>query len=83
MLIVEDDGFGIEVDVCECVFEFFVRFDFSRDWVIGGCGFGFVIVYFIVLVMGGSVVCDESELGGVKFSFYWLVWYVMFNVIVV
>ncbi|MEY5075832.1 hypothetical protein WI617_07740, partial [Salmonella enterica subsp. enterica serovar Corvallis] len=29
------------------------------------------------LAMGGSVVCDESELGGAKFSFRWPVWHAM------
>ncbi|RFM95531.1 hypothetical protein, partial [Salmonella enterica] len=33
------------------------------------------IVHSIALAMGGSVVCDESELGGAKFSFHWPVWH--------
>lgn len=75
ILIVEDDGLGIVLENREYIFEFFVRFDFSRDRLIGGCGLGLVIVYFIVLVMGGTVNCDISELGGVRFSFSWSLWY--------
>ncbi|EFQ6275037.1 two-component system sensor histidine kinase RstB [Salmonella enterica] len=79
-LIVEDDGPGIEADARECVFEPFVRLDPSRDRATGGCGLGLAIVHSIALAMGGSVVCDESELGGAKFSFHWPVWHAMPNV---
>lgn len=76
-LIVEDDGPGIEADARERVFEPFVRLDPSRDRATGGCGLGLAIVHSIALAMGGSVVCDESELGGAKFSFRWPVWHAM------
>lgn len=76
-LIVEDDGPGIEADARERVFEPFVRLDPSRDRATGGCGLGLAIVHSIALAMGGSVVCDESELGGAKFSFCWPVWHAM------
>ncbi len=76
-LIVEDDGPGIEADAREHVFEPFVRLDPSRDRATGGCGLGLAIVHSIALAMGGSVVCDESELGGAKFSFRWPVWHAM------
>lgn len=76
-LIVEDDGPGIEADAREHVFEPFVRLDPSRDRATGGCGLGLAIVHSIALAMGGSVVCDESELGGAKFSFHWPVWHAM------
>ncbi|EMC7601787.1 two-component system sensor histidine kinase RstB [Salmonella enterica] len=79
-LIVEDDGPGIEADARERVFEPFVRLDPSRDRATGGCGLGLAIVHSIALAMGGSVVCDESELGGAKFSFHWPVWHAMPNV---
>lgn len=75
ILIVEDDGLGIVLENCEYIFEFFVCFDFSWGCLIGGCGLGLVIVYFIVLVMGGMVNCGISELGGVCFLFSWLLWY--------
>ncbi|EBQ0174570.1 two-component system sensor histidine kinase RstB [Salmonella enterica subsp. enterica] len=76
-LIVEDDGPGIEADARERVFEPFVRLDPSRDRATGGCGLGLAIVHSIALAMGGSVVCDDSELGGAKFSFRWPVWHAM------
>ncbi|EEB9694370.1 two-component system sensor histidine kinase RstB [Salmonella enterica subsp. enterica serovar Hillegersberg] len=76
-LIVEDDGSGIEADARQRVFEPFVRLDPSRDRATGGCGLGLAIVHSIALAMGGSVVCDESELGGAKFSFHWPVWHAM------
>ncbi|EKO1795939.1 two-component system sensor histidine kinase RstB [Salmonella enterica] len=76
-LIVEDDGPGIEADARERIFEPFVRLDPSRDRATGGCGLGLAIVHSIALAMGGSVVCDESELGGAKFSFHWPVWHAM------
>ncbi|EBN5611971.1 two-component system sensor histidine kinase RstB [Salmonella enterica] len=79
-LIVEDDGPGIEADARERVFEPFVRLAPSRDRATGGCGLGLAIVHSIALAMGGSVVCDESELGGAKFSFHWPVWHAMPNV---
>ncbi|ELS1342442.1 two-component system sensor histidine kinase RstB [Salmonella enterica] len=79
-LIVEDDGPGIEADARERVFEPFVRLDPSRDRATGGCGLGLAIVHSIALAMGGSVVCDESELGGAKFRFHWPVWHAMPNV---
>ncbi|EDV4559828.1 TPA: two-component system sensor histidine kinase RstB [Salmonella enterica subsp. salamae serovar 35:g,m,s,t:-] len=74
-LIVEDDGPGIEADARERVFEPFVRLDPSRDRATGGCGLGLAIVRSIALAMGGSVACDDSELGGAKFSFHWPVWH--------
>ena len=76
-LIVEDDGPGIEADARERVFEPFVRLDPSRDRATGGCGLGLAIVHSIAPAMGGSVACDESELGGAKFSFHWPVWHAM------
>ncbi|UNO31924.1 two-component system sensor histidine kinase RstB [Salmonella enterica subsp. enterica serovar Abeokuta] len=76
-LLVEDDGPGIEADARERIFEPFVRLDPSRDRATGGCGLGLAIVHSIALAMGGSVVCDESELGGAKFSFRWPVWHAM------
>ncbi|EHE5689173.1 two-component system sensor histidine kinase RstB [Salmonella enterica] len=74
-LIVEDDGPGIEADARERVFEPFVRLDPSRDRATGGCGLGLAIVHSIALAMGGNVACDDSELGGAKFSFRWPVWH--------
>ncbi|MDA6523597.1 ATP-binding protein, partial [Escherichia coli] len=70
-LVVEDDGPGIAPDAREQVFEPFVRLDPSRDRATGGCGLGLAIVHSIALAMGGTVVCDESGLGGARFTFRW------------
>ena len=74
-LVVEDDGPGIAPDAREQVFEPFVRLDPSRDRATGGCGLGLAIVHSIALAMGGTVVCDKSELGGARFTFRWPVWH--------
>lgn len=74
-LTVEDDGCGIAPDARERVFEPFVRLDPSRDRSTGGCGLGLAIVHSIAQAMGGTVTCDESELGGARFTFCWPVWH--------
>ncbi|HDS9357779.1 TPA: two-component system sensor histidine kinase RstB [Enterobacter chengduensis] len=74
-LTVEDDGPGIAAEERETVFEPFVRLDPSRDRATGGCGLGLAIVHSIALAMGGSVRCDESELGGACFTFHWPVYH--------
>ncbi|WP_336220435.1 two-component system sensor histidine kinase RstB [Citrobacter amalonaticus] len=76
-LIVEDDGPGIAPEARESVFEPFVRLDPSRDRATGGCGLGLAIVHSIAQAMGGTVACDESELGGARFRFSWLVWHTL------
>lgn len=75
MLIVEDDGPGIPPDARAQVFEPFVRLDPSRDRATGGCGLGLAIVHSIAQAMGGTVMCDESELGGARFTFSWPLWH--------
>ena len=74
-LTVEDDGPGIAPEARETVFEPFVRLDPSRDRATGGCGLGLAIVYSIAQAMGGTVHCEESELGGARFCFSWPVYH--------
>ncbi|HBI6861706.1 TPA: two-component system sensor histidine kinase RstB [Enterobacter cloacae] len=74
-LTVEDDGPGIEPSEREKVFEPFVRLDPSRDRATGGCGLGLAIVRSIAQAMGGSVRCEESELGGACFVFSWPIYH--------
>jgi two-component system sensor histidine kinase RstB len=74
-LTVEDDGPGISPEARETVFEPFVRLDPSRDRATGGCGLGLAIVYSIAQAMGGTVHCEESELGGARFCFSWPVYH--------
>ena len=76
-LSVEDDGPGIAPDEREKVFEPFVRLDPSRDRATGGCGLGLAIVSSIAQAMGGSVRCEESELGGARFCFSWPVYHLL------
>lgn len=75
ILCVEDDGPGIEPAEREKVFEPFVRLDPSRDRATGGCGLGLAIVRSIAQAMGGSVRCEASELGGVRFVFSWPIYH--------
>lgn len=74
-LTVEDDGPGIALQARETVFEPFVRLDPSRDRATGGCGLGLAIVHSIAQAMGGTVRCEESELGGARFCFSWPVYH--------
>ncbi|WP_343644562.1 two-component system sensor histidine kinase RstB [Enterobacter sp.] len=74
-LTVEDDGPGIAPQARETVFEPFVRLDPSRDRATGGCGLGLAIVHSIAQAMGGTVRCEESELGGARFCFSWPVYH--------
>lgn len=67
VLSVDDDGFGILVVECVCVFELFQWLDLSCDWQIGGFGFGFVIVWCVVQVYGGDVWFEDLLFGGVCF----------------
>ena len=65
---VDDDGCGVlEADRLK-VFEPFVRLDSSRQRESGGTGLGLSIVKRIVERHGGWVGCDQSNLGGAKFS---------------
>jgi len=50
VVMVSDDGFGIEVDVFSCIFEFFFMIK------VGGIGFGFVVSIGIVEVYGGMLI---------------------------
>lgn len=74
-MTVEDDGPGIAPAERERIFEPFVRLDPSRDRATGGCGLGLAIVHSIAQAFGGSVGCDESELGGAKFTFQWPIYH--------
>ena len=77
VLSVEDDGPGIAPEERQRVFEPFVRLDPSRDRATGGCGLDLAIVHSIAQAMGGEVTCDESEMGGARFSFRWPVYHLI------
>ena len=67
VLAVEDDGPGIPQDERERIFEPFYRLDRSRDRATGGFGLGLSIVRKAVLLHGGTITVEQSELGGARF----------------
>jgi signal transduction histidine kinase len=67
-IIVEDDGPGIPESDRQRVFERFVRLDEARARDVGGSGLGLAIVREVVAGHGGSVVLDDSPLGGARFT---------------
>jgi signal transduction histidine kinase len=65
-LTVDDDGAGIPVDERERVFERFVRLDDARDRDAGGAGLGLAVVATVVRASGGTIVAEDSPLGGAR-----------------
>ncbi|MEO6126181.1 MAG: HAMP domain-containing sensor histidine kinase [Ilumatobacteraceae bacterium] len=69
VLVVEDDGAGVEETDRERIFERFGRLDVARASDDGGSGLGLAIVAGIVADHGGTVTIDASPtLGGARFS---------------
>ena len=68
VLVVEDDGAGIDPADRERVFERFVRLDEARGRDAGGTGLGLAIVRELVAAHGGTVAVDSSPLGGARFT---------------
>jgi two-component system OmpR family sensor kinase len=66
-IVVEDDGPGIPQTERERIFEPFYRLDRSRDRATGGFGLGLSIARKAVNLHGGSLVAEESSLGGARF----------------
>jgi two-component system OmpR family sensor kinase len=67
VIAVEDDGPGIPVEERERIFEPFYRLDRSRDRATGGFGLGLSIARKAVLLHGGSLQVEGSQLGGARF----------------
>ena len=65
---IDDDGDGIPPGKRERIFEPFTRLDPSRSRDSGGTGLGLAIVQSILEQHKGSIVVDDSELGGACFS---------------
>ncbi len=67
---ISDSGEGIPEEEREKVFERFYRLDDSRTRETGGTGLGLAIAKEAVLLHGGRIEIDKSELGGSKFVIY-------------
>ncbi|MCG8707874.1 two-component system sensor histidine kinase RstB [Brenneria sp. 4F2] len=70
-LYVEDDGPGIEPEQREHIFEPFIRLEAGIENSSGGCGLGLAIVHAISRAHEGTIVVDNSSLGGARFCFSW------------
>ena len=68
VIVVEDDGAGIEPADRDRIFERFVRLDESRERGPGGSGLGLAIVAEVVRGHGGEVFVGRSALGGARFE---------------
>jgi signal transduction histidine kinase len=68
VVIVADDGDGIEPADRQRVFDRFVRLDDSRTRSAGGSGLGLAIVREIVHRHGGTVTLDTAAHGGAQFE---------------
>jgi two-component system OmpR family sensor kinase len=66
-IVVEDDGPGIPQTERERIFEPFYRLDRSRDRATGGFGLGLSIARKAINLHGGSLVVEDSALGGARF----------------
>lgn len=59
---IEDDGFGIDEDIKDRIFEPFVTTKTN------GTGLGLAIAYRIITSFGGNILVNKSEMGGAKFT---------------
>ena len=71
VIVVDDDGAGIEAGDRERLFEPFVRLDRSRARDSGGFGLGLAIVRQVARWHGGDAVITQSPLGGARVSIAW------------
>ncbi|MFT7649057.1 MAG: signal transduction histidine kinase [Candidatus Poriferisodalaceae bacterium] len=65
---VDDDGPGITPANRELIFDRFTRLDEARNRGTGGAGLGLAIVKEVVRVHHGEVRCEQSPLGGARFT---------------
>ena len=70
-LAVDDDGPGIDVADRSRIFERFARLDDARTRDQGGAGLGLAVVAETVRGMRGSVVVEDSPLGGARLVVRW------------
>jgi signal transduction histidine kinase len=67
VLTVDDDGAGVPEEDRDVIFGRFARLDAARTRDAGGSGLGLAIVRAAVTRHGGTVVVDDSALGGARF----------------
>ncbi len=65
-IIIDDDGPGIPEIEREKVFRPFYRIDSSRNPQTGGAGLGLSIARDIIQAHGGSIILEDSPLGGLR-----------------
>ena len=66
MIIVDDDGKGVEAENLAKIFQPFYRTDEARDRERGGAGLGLAIVANAIQLDGGTVHAEKSDLGGLR-----------------
>lgn len=66
IIMIEDDGPGIEADKREEVFKPFIRLDEARNQDEGGTGLGLSIARDIARLHGGDITLEKSGLGGLR-----------------
>ncbi len=71
LLLVEDDGIGVEPSMREKIFEPFTQLDNQERASEKGHGLGLAIVKQIAVWHGGDANVEESELGGARFTVRW------------
>ena len=69
VLLIEDDGVGVEEKQLSRLFERFYRVDKGRSRQKGGTGLGLSIVKHAVLFHGGSITATNRPGGGLRFDF--------------
>jgi two-component system OmpR family sensor kinase len=68
LLMVRDEGPGMDAETASHVFERFYRADVSRGRAQGGAGLGLSIVAAVVRTLGGSVAVDTAPGRGATFA---------------
>ncbi len=71
LLVVEDDGIGVEPPMRDKIFEPFTQLDNQERASEKGHGLGLAIVKQIAVWHGGDANVEESKLGGARFTVRW------------
>lgn len=68
IIIVEDDGLGMEDEISNVIFKPFIRADKSRNSKTGGSGLGLAITSKIIVAHGGDITLKTSPNKGCVFT---------------